>query len=136
MVKGLVCSLWLVGALAISGVGAAQPATLPDFSDLVERSAPAVVNIRTTQRLSQAKQQQFPDLDENDPGWDFFRRFFPQPGPQPIPRQGPMPRTPMSASWAKCSHGMAAAQLAGPARCGLARRMATTSRSSTCGKLP
>jgi serine protease Do len=94
MVKGLVCSLSLVGALAISGVSAAQPATPPDFSDLVERSAPAVVNIRTTARLSQAKQQQFPDLDENDPGWDFFRRFFPQPGPQPNPHQGPMPRTP------------------------------------------
>jgi serine protease Do len=94
MVKGLVCSLSLVGALAISGVSGAQPATPPDFSDLVERSAPAVVNIRTTQRLSQARQQQFPDLDENDPGWDFFRRFFPQPGPQPNPHQGPMPRPP------------------------------------------
>jgi serine protease Do len=94
MVKGLVCSLWLVGALAISGVGAAQPAMPLDFSELVERSAPAVVNIRTTQRLSQARTQQFPDLDENDPGWDFFRRFFPQPGPQPNPHQGPAPRMP------------------------------------------
>jgi serine protease Do len=37
-------------------------------------------------------------MDENDPGWEFFRRFFPQPGPgpqqQPNPHQGPTPRMP------------------------------------------
>jgi serine protease Do len=87
-------SLLFVCALAISGLGAAQPATPPDFTELVERSAPAVVNIRTTARLSQSHMQQFPDMDENDPGWEFFRRFFPQPGPQPNPHQGPMPRMP------------------------------------------
>jgi serine protease Do len=90
--QGLVRGLWIVGALAVCGVCAAQP---PDFTELVDRSAPAVVNIRTTARLSQSRMQQFPDLgDENDPGWEFFRRFFPQPGPQPNPHQGPMPRTP------------------------------------------
>ncbi len=91
MFKVLVRSVSITGALTLSGVCAAQP---PDFSDLVERAAPAVVNIRTTARLSQ-RMQQFPDLDENDPGWEFFRRFFPQPGPQqPNPRQGPLPRVP------------------------------------------
>ncbi len=30
----------------------------------------------------------FPDIDENDPMYEFFRRFFPNP-PQPGPRQGP-----------------------------------------------
>ena len=90
MFKVLVRSVSITGALTLSGVCAAQP---PDFSDLVERAAPAVVNIRTTARLSQ-RMQQFPDLDENDPGWEFFRRFFPQPGPQPSPRQGPLPRVP------------------------------------------
>jgi len=91
MVKGLISGLCTVCALAIPAVGSAQPA---DFSELVERSAPAVVNIRTTARLSQSKMQQFPELDENDPGWEFFRRFFPQPGPMPSPRPGPVPRTP------------------------------------------
>jgi serine protease Do len=91
MTKG---SLLFVCALAICGISAAQPATPPDFTELVERSAPAVVNIRTTARLSQSHMQQFPDMDENDPGWEFFRRFFPQPGPQPNPHQGPMPRLP------------------------------------------
>jgi serine protease Do len=90
MLKVLVRNLSVAGAVTLSGVCAAQP---PDFTDLVERAAPAVVNIRTTARLSQ-RMQQFPDLDENDPGWEFFRRFFPQPGPMPNPHQGPMPRSP------------------------------------------
>jgi serine protease Do len=92
MLKVLIRNLSIAGALTISGVCAAQP---PDFTDLVERAAPAVVNIRTTARLSQ-RMQQFPDMDENDPGWEFFRRFFPQPGPgpQPNPHQGPTPRMP------------------------------------------
>src|SRR5689334_20089588 len=94
MVKGLVGGLVLTWALATGEVCAAQPAVLPDFSELVERSAPAVVNIRTSARLSQSKLPQFPDLEEGDPGWEFFRRFFPQPGPQPNPHQGPAPRVP------------------------------------------
>jgi serine protease Do len=94
MVKGLVVSLLLTWALATGEVCAAQPAMPPDFSELVERTAPAVVNIRTSARLSQSKLQQFPDLEEGDPGWEFFRRFFPQPGPQPNPHQGPTPRIP------------------------------------------
>ena len=95
MVKGLAGSLLMAWALVASEVCAAQSAGPADFSELVERTAPAVVNIRTTARLSQSRIQQFPDLgDENDPGWDFFRRFFPQPGPQPNPHQGPIPRIP------------------------------------------
>ena len=94
MSKVLVRGLIIVWALAVSEVCVAQSVALPDFTELVERSAPAVVNIRTTARISQSHMQQFPDLDENDPGWEFFRRFFPQPGPQPNPHQGPAPRTP------------------------------------------
>src|SRR5690606_9757141 len=78
----------------------AQPAnrarTLPDFSDLVEKVGPAVVNIRTTERQtgdrSQLPQFPFPDgLDENDPFYDFFRRFFPPgtPGPRGPGRGAP-----------------------------------------------
>jgi len=94
MGKALVGSIFLVVALAVSPACVAQTAGPADFSELVERTAPAVVNIRTTARLSQSRMQQFPDMDENDPGWEFFRRFFPQPGPNPNPRPGPMPRTP------------------------------------------
>jgi len=92
--QGWVGSVLIASALAISQACVAQPAAPADFSELVERTAPAVVNIRTTARLSQHAQQ-FPDLgDESDPGWEFFRRFMPQPGPQPNPHQGPMPRMP------------------------------------------
>ena len=53
---------------------------LPDFADLVEKYGPAVVNINTRSRAN--RQQQLPGLDENDPFFEFFRRFMPdqQPG--------------------------------------------------------
>ncbi len=65
---------------------------LPDFTELVERVGPAVVNIRTTARLSTVhgrSMPQIPGLDENDPFYEFFRRFFPQPQPGPQQRPGP-----------------------------------------------
>jgi hypothetical protein len=47
------------------------------------------VNIRTTARVAaNAGALPFPDIDENDPMYEFFRRFFPNP-PQQGPRQGP-----------------------------------------------
>jgi len=48
---------------------------LPDFADLVEKYGPAVVNINTRSRAN--RQQQLPGLDENDPFFEFFRRFMP-----------------------------------------------------------
>ena len=85
-----------LGTVGWSDPSLAQASTraraLPDFADLVEKVGPAVVNIRTTQRVSgdrsQLPQFPFPDgLDENDPFYEFFRRFFP-------PRPGPSPRGP------------------------------------------
>ncbi|MFI4938739.1 MAG: DegQ family serine endoprotease [Burkholderiales bacterium] len=68
---------------------ASAAAVLPDFTDLVERTGPAVVNIRTTQRLKQG----MPGLNRGEPGDDdeqmqeFFRRFFGAPmPPQLLPR--------------------------------------------------
>jgi serine protease Do len=60
---------------------------LPDFADLVERYGPAVVNINT--RTRGRGQQQLPGLSEDDPFFEFFRRFMPdqQPG-QPGQRRG------------------------------------------------
>ncbi|HTE15208.1 MAG TPA: trypsin-like peptidase domain-containing protein, partial [Burkholderiales bacterium] len=57
-------------------------AQLPDFTDLVERQGPAVVNISTTQASSRNPlAQQFPNVPEDDPFFEFFRRFMPnQPG--------------------------------------------------------
>lgn len=96
--RGLIVALLALSAVVVK----AQPATMPDFADLVERTAPAVVNIRTAARISmsgpQGQQSPMPDLDENDPFYDFFHRFFPQPGPGQGPgqgpRQNPAPRAP------------------------------------------
>jgi serine protease Do len=60
----------------------AQNRGLPDFTELVEKQGPAVVNISTTQivRGNGRSAQPFP-FDENDPMFEFFRRFAPrQPG--------------------------------------------------------
>ena len=81
-----------IAAVALLAAGAthAQTRELPDFTDLVERQGPAVVNISTTQtvrRPNSPNVPQMPDLDENDPFYDFFRRFIPRQQPGPGPRQ-------------------------------------------------
>ena len=57
-------------------------AQLPDFTDLVEKQGAAVVNISTTQAARNTLSQQLPQLDENDPFFEFFRRFAPNQGPR------------------------------------------------------
>jgi serine protease Do len=49
---------------------------LPDFTGLVEKQGPAVVNISSTQTIKNP--QTFPNIPENDPFYDFFKRFAPQ----------------------------------------------------------
>ncbi|HYD74826.1 DegQ family serine endoprotease [Ramlibacter sp.] len=69
---------------------APQPRTgLPDFTDLVEKVGPAVVNIRTMERVRSNPQEQG-QMDEEMQ--EFFRRFFGTPMPN-IPRgpRGPGP---------------------------------------------
>jgi serine protease Do len=61
---------------------AAPTAALPDFSELVERVGPAVVNIRTTERVRARGSQ---DLD---PGIEEFLRRFGIPLPRSAPRGG------------------------------------------------
>ncbi|HJV60908.1 MAG TPA: DegQ family serine endoprotease [Albitalea sp.] len=73
-----------------AGALAAQPvqaqAGLPDFTELVEKVGPAVVNIRTTER-PRAGHGVSPDMDEDL--LDFFRRFgVPIPGQPQTPRRG------------------------------------------------
>jgi serine protease Do len=56
---------------------------LPDFADLVDKVGPAVVNIRTTTRVSGTTSQRAlpPGMDDGDMS-EFFRRFFGIPLPQ------------------------------------------------------
>src|SRR5271156_1541510 len=62
---------------------AAPAANLPDFTDLVDKVGPAVVNIRTTTRVSSGGSARgtAPGLDDGDMS-EFFRRFFGIPMPQ------------------------------------------------------
>jgi serine protease Do len=70
----------LFGILLISNVSAKD---LPDFTELVEKQGAAVVNVSTTQTISaQQMLPGLPNLPENDPFYEFFRRFAPQ-----VPRQ-------------------------------------------------
>ncbi len=65
----------------------ATAAQLPDFTELVEKQGPAVVNISTTQSVRNPLLPQIPNLPEDDPFYEFFRRFIPQPGPGQGPRE-------------------------------------------------
>jgi serine protease Do len=56
-------------------------AQLPDFTDLVEKYGAAVVNISTTQTNKNPMAGRLPNIPEDDPFYEFFRRFMPNPGP-------------------------------------------------------
>ena len=77
----------LIAAIAIAaaclGPGSSLARSLPDFTELVERNRAAVVNISTTQRRTVPTDRprmprgfEMPDLPEDSPFREFFRRFF------------------------------------------------------------
>jgi serine protease Do len=74
---------------AVAAAPTASPAVegvlraLPDFSPLVERYGPAVVNVEVVEKPQQSNG--VPGLSPNDPFFDFFRRFG-IPGPDQAPR--------------------------------------------------
>ena len=71
----------------LNTLAVAQTRGLPDFSELAERQGPAVVNISTTQVVrGQGQAMPFP-FDENDPAFEFFKRFIPRLPGQGMPRE-------------------------------------------------
>ena len=79
---------------AVVGVGSVQAASvanLPDFTEMVERTGPAVVNIRTTEKIKPG--QGMPGGDDEEMQ-EFFRRFF----GVPVPRQQQPDRSPRNRS--------------------------------------
>jgi serine protease Do len=90
---------WVLTWVALFGM--TQPVhaqNLPDFTELVEKVGPAVVNIRTTERVRSTSSVGTPEMDEQM--LEFFRRFgVPVPGapgspprraqPQPVPEAQP-----------------------------------------------
>jgi len=91
----VVFSVFSWGLLSFVPVTQAQTSpriALPDFVDLVEKASPAVVNIRTTERLAnQQAQGGIPGIPDEQA--EFFRRFFgvPLPGAPGSPK-GPQNR--------------------------------------------
>ena len=83
-------AIFSLGQLAFIPYASAQNprVTIPDFADLVERASPAVVNIRTTEKVVQQQSQGgIPGMPEDQA--EFFRRFFgvPIPGMPGGPKQ-------------------------------------------------
>jgi len=74
--------LFLAFAFFISFIAPVPAKDLPDFTELAEKQGLAVVNVSTTQTVQ--SQQGTPQLpfSEDDPFYDFFRRFAP-----PVPRE-------------------------------------------------
>ena len=92
-VAAMAAPLLTAVALAMPAISVAQAPVpvapsvrgLPDFTDLVEQVGPAVVNIRTVERV-RAGAGRGGQVDEEMQ--EFFRRFFGIPLPN-VPRQGP-----------------------------------------------
>jgi len=71
---------FIVIVLGVAIAATAYAKELPDFTELVEKQGSSVVNISTTQIIRNA--QGLPNIPENDPIYEFLRRFAPQ-----IPRE-------------------------------------------------
>ena len=98
-------AIFSLGQLAFLPSASAQNprVTIPDFADLVERASPAVVNIRTTEKVVQQQSQGgIPGMPEDQA--EFFRRFF----GVPIPGMpgGPKPAQPNSGKPQEADRGV------------------------------
>ncbi len=83
----LAACIGLAGPTLIGATPQAEAATagLPEFTELIEKAGPAVVNIRTTEKI-QSGQNAVGMEDEQMQ--EFFRRFF----GAPVPKQQPAPK--------------------------------------------
>jgi serine protease Do len=80
MAERVLANIVIALALAISTSSAAAR-TLPDFTSLAEEVSPAVVNIGTTLKKTGARPGvppgfEIPDVPEDSPLYEFFRKFF------------------------------------------------------------
>ena len=79
-------NIYLTSLLMLTGLSMVAPGVqareLPEFTQLVERYGPAVVNISTKQKVSGhsalPKGLQIPELPKGGPWDDLFRHFFGQ----------------------------------------------------------
>lgn len=77
---GALGAFFIPAAIGLVVPATAAPTTVPaDFADLVEKVGPAVVNIRTTEKVRSGQD----GVGDDDEMQEFFRRFF----GVPLPRQ-------------------------------------------------
>jgi serine protease Do len=83
-----ILSLWLTGLLLLQASSMVQAVNLPDFTGLVEKYSPAVVNISTTQTIKVNGPEDFiiPGLPEGHEFGELFKKFFEQ---YRLPYDGP-----------------------------------------------
>ena len=70
--------------LVLSGLTSLQARELPDFADLVEKHGAEVVNVSTmtSMKAPPSAAPNMPNIPEDDPMFDFFRKYIPQPIPK------------------------------------------------------
>ena len=90
VIKRLLISIFATGFLLSVNTGFAKVTGLPDFTELVEETAPAVVNIQVTQFGERARRGQDGRENPHDQQEipEFFRRFFDVPGNPGNPQGG------------------------------------------------
>jgi len=62
---------------ATQNIAAATQQILPDFTRIVEQNGPAVVNVSVSHKALAGVQTPFQGIPEDDPMFEFFRRFAP-----------------------------------------------------------
>ena len=80
-------ALYTLFAVLLALLARPAAAALPEFTGLVERNRAAVVNISTVQKMSHKRipHMQIPELPEDSPFGDLFRRFFGEGGDGEMP---------------------------------------------------
>ncbi|KIO49189.1 DegQ family serine endoprotease [Nitrosospira sp. NpAV] len=76
----------LVALFGLSTAVSAQTQVLPDFTSMVEKEGASVVNISTVQAPNMGGNRAFPgmpNIPEDDPFFEFFRRYMPPHGGAP-----------------------------------------------------
>ncbi len=68
----------------LTGLTSLHARELPDFADLVERHGAEVVNVSTMTNMKAppSAAPNMPNIPEDDPMFDFFRKYIPQPIPK------------------------------------------------------
>jgi serine protease Do len=73
LLRDVILVVWLIAGLLSAPLRAEQ---WPDFTKLVEKYGPAVVNISTTAKEGTESSRDIPTPKDSSPLHDFFRRFF------------------------------------------------------------